>query len=154
MSEESNVTVGSPQSSELSQEAGTGEQSQYIWATGKRKCAIAQIRLLSGGGEIIVNDRPYEQVFPLIEHRRMIERPLTISGTMGKFRITVKVEGGGISGQASAIRHGIARALAKENELLKPVLRKEGLLTRDARIKERKKYGLKRARKAPQYTKR
>jgi len=73
---------------------------------------------------------------------------------MGKFRVMVKVNGGGLSGQAGAIRHGIARALAKENELFKPMLRKEGLLTRDARIKERKKYGLKRARKAPQYTKR
>jgi small subunit ribosomal protein S9 len=73
---------------------------------------------------------------------------------MGKFRVTVKVNGGGLSGQAGAVRHGIARALAKENELFKPMLRKEGLLTRDSRIKERKKYGLKRARKAPQYTKR
>jgi small subunit ribosomal protein S9 len=73
---------------------------------------------------------------------------------MGKFLVTVKVKGGGLSGQAGAIRHGIARALAKENELFKPMLRKEGLLTRDSRIKERKKYGLKRARKAPQYTKR
>jgi small subunit ribosomal protein S9 len=84
----------------------------------------------------------------------MIEHPLQATNTMGKFSITVKVNGGGLSGQAGAIRHGIARALAKENELFKPMLRKEGLLTRDNRIKERKKYGLKRARKAPQYTKR
>jgi small subunit ribosomal protein S9 len=84
----------------------------------------------------------------------MIEHPLQATNTMGKFCVMVKVNGGGLSGQAGAIRHGIARALAKENELFKPVLRKEGLLTRDARIKERKKYGLKRARKAPQYTKR
>jgi small subunit ribosomal protein S9 len=84
----------------------------------------------------------------------MIEHPFLATDTMGKFRVMIKVNGGGLSGQAGAIRHGIARALAKENELFKPVLRKEGLLTRDARIKERKKYGLKRARKAPQYTKR
>jgi small subunit ribosomal protein S9 len=84
----------------------------------------------------------------------MIEHPLQATNTMGKFCIMVKVNGGGLSGQAGAIRHGIARALAKENELFKPMLRKEGLLTRDPRIKERKKYGLKRARKAPQYTKR
>jgi small subunit ribosomal protein S9 len=129
-------------------------EESYVWGTGKRKCAIAQAKLLPGKGEIIVNDRPYEEAFPRIEHRRMIEHPLQATNTVGKFRIMVKVTGGGLSGQAGAIRHGIARALAKENELFKPILRKEGLLTRDARIKERKKYGLKRARKAPQYTKR
>jgi small subunit ribosomal protein S9 len=126
----------------------------YVWGTGKRKCAIAQARLSPGKGEIIVNDKPYQEAFPRIEHRRMIEHPLQATNTMGKFRVMVKVNGGGLSGQAGAIRHGIARALAKENELFKPMLRKEGLLTRDDRIKERKKYGLKRARKAPQYTKR
>jgi len=126
----------------------------YVWGTGKRKCAIAQVRLFPGKGEVIVNDKPYQEAFPRIEHRHMIEHPLLATDTMGKFRVMVKVDGGGLSGQAGAIRHGIARALAKENELFKPVLRKEGLLTRDARIKERKKYGLKRARKAPQYTKR
>lgn len=127
---------------------------KYVYGTGKRKCAIAQVRLFPGDGEILVNDRPYEEVFPRLEHRRMIESPFQISDNIGKFRVTVKVKGGGISGQAKAIQHGIARALVKENELFKPVLRKGGLLTRDARIKERKKYGLKRARKAPQYTKR
>jgi small subunit ribosomal protein S9 len=126
----------------------------YIWGTGKRKCAIAQVRLFPGKGEIIINGRPYQEVFPRLEHVHMVERPFHITDTMGKFRATIKVKGGGISGQAGAIRHGIARALAKESELFKPMLRKEGLLTRDARIKERKKYGLKRARKAPQYTKR
>jgi small subunit ribosomal protein S9 len=126
----------------------------YVWGTGKRKCAIAQVRLFPGEGEIIVNDRPYQEVFTRLEYRHMIEHPLMATNTMGKFRIKAKVNGGGLSGQAGAIRHGIARALVKENELFKPMLRKEGLLTRDARIKERKKYGLKRARKAPQYTKR
>jgi len=129
-------------------------EESYVWGTGKRKCAIAQVRLFPGKGEIIVNDKPYQEAFPRIEHRHMIEHPLLATDNMGKFRVMVKVNGGGLSGQAGAIRHGIARALAKENELFKPVLRKEGLLTRDARIKERKKYGLKRARKAPQYTKR
>ncbi|HUS04085.1 MAG TPA: 30S ribosomal protein S9 [Dehalococcoidia bacterium] len=127
---------------------------KYIYGTGKRKCAIAQVRLFPGKGEITVNDRPYEEVFTRLEHRRMIESPFSVSDNVGKFRTTVKVRGGGISGQAAAVRHGIARALVKDNELFKPALRKEGLLTRDARIKERKKYGLKRARKAPQFTKR
>jgi len=126
----------------------------YVWGTGKRKCAIAQVRLFSGDGGIIVNDKPFEEVFHRLGHRRMIELPFMATDTVGKFRVTVKVKGGGITGQAEAIRHGISRALVKENELFRPVLREHGLLTRDARIKERKKYGLKRARKAPQYTKR
>jgi small subunit ribosomal protein S9 len=126
----------------------------YVWGTGKRKCAIAQVRIFPGKGEIIINDKPYQEAFPRVEHRHMIEHPLLATENMGKFRVMVKVNGGGLSGQAGAIRHGIARALVKENELFKTVLRKEGLLTRDARVKERKKYGLKRARKAPQYTKR
>ena len=129
-------------------------EASYIWATGKRKCAIAQVRLFPGKGEIIVNDKPYQDVFSCLHHRRMVEEPFVVTGTQGKYRVTVKVEGGGLGGWAGAIRHGIARALAKENELFKSALRKAGLLTRDARIKERKKYGLKRARKAPQYTKR
>jgi small subunit ribosomal protein S9 len=129
-------------------------EESYVWGTGKRKCAIAQVRLFPGKGEIIINDKPYQEAFPRIEHRHMIEHPLLATDNMGKFYVMVKVNGGGLSGQAGAIRHGIARALVKENELFKPVLRKEGLLTRDARVKERKKYGLKRARKAPQYTKR
>ncbi len=129
-------------------------EESYVWGTGKRKCAIAQVRLCLGDGEILVNDKPYQEVFTRPVHRYMIEQPFVITNTVGKYRVTVKVNGGGINGQAGAIRHAIARSLAKENELFKPILRKEGLLTRDARIKERKKYGLKRARKAPQYTKR
>ncbi|HEX76506.1 MAG TPA: 30S ribosomal protein S9 [Dehalococcoidia bacterium] len=126
----------------------------YDRGTGKRKCAVAQVKLFSGSGEIIVNGKPYQEVFPHLEHRRNIELPFLATDTVGKFNAEVKVNGGGISGQAGAIRHGIARALAKANEQFKPLLRQEGLLTRDARVKERKKYGLKRARKAPQYTKR
>jgi small subunit ribosomal protein S9 len=127
----------------------------YDRGTGKRKCAIAQVKLFSGGkGEIIVNGKPYQELFPRFEHRRNIERPFVVTETVGKFNVEVKVIGGGVSGQAEAIRHGIARALVKANEQLRPLLRQEGLLTRDSRVKERKKYGLKRARKAPQYTKR
>ena len=126
----------------------------YDRGTGKRKCAVAQVKLFSGRGEIIVNGKPYQDVFPRREHRRTIEHPFVATDTEGKFNVEVKVNGGGISGQAWAIRHGIARALVKANEQFKPLLRQEGLMTRDPRVKERKKYGLKRARKAPQYTKR
>ena len=127
----------------------------YDQATGKRKCAIAQVKLFSGGrGQIIINGKPYEELFPRFEYRRTIEHPFRATDTVGKFNVEVKVTGGGKTGQAEAIRHGIARALVSANEQFKPLLRQEGLLTRDARIKERKKYGLKRARKAPQYTKR
>lgn len=126
----------------------------YDRGTGKRKCAVAQVKLFSGKGEIIVNGKPYQEIFPGHEHRRTIEHPFVATDTVGKFNVEVKVNGGGISGQAGAIRHGIARALVKANEQFKPLLRQEGLLTRDPRVKERKKYGLKRARKAPQYTKR
>ena len=126
----------------------------YDRGTGKRKCAVAQVKLFSGRGDIIVNGKPYQDVFPRREHRRTIEHPFVATDTEGKFNVEVKVNGGGISGQAWAIRHGIARALVKANEQFKPLLRREGLMTRDPRVKERKKYGLKRARKAPQYTKR
>jgi small subunit ribosomal protein S9 len=127
----------------------------YNRGTGKRKCAIAQVKLVSGGkGEININGKPYQVVFPRLEHRRTIEHPFRVTDTVGKFDVEVKVIGGGTTGQADAIRHGIARALVEAGEQFKPLLRQEGLLTRDSRIKERKKYGLKRARKAPQYTKR
>jgi len=126
----------------------------YDRATGKRKCAIAQVKLFSGKGEIIVNGKSYEELFPRLEYRRTIEQPFKATDTVGKFNVEVKVTGGGKTGQACAIRHGIARALVAANEQFRPLLRQEGLLTRDSRIKERKKYGLKRARKAPQYTKR
>ncbi len=129
-------------------------EERYIWATGKRKCSIAQVRLFTGDGGITINGKPYDEAFPRLKYRRMIEIPFEVTDTVGKFRVTVKATGGGMSGQAGAVRHGIARALLKENDLFRSALRKEGLLTRDARIKERKKYGLKRARKAQQFTKR
>ncbi len=127
----------------------------YFQRTGRRKTAIAQVRLLpEGGGAVIVNGIPYEELFPRPAHRETIVRPLMLTETRDKYNVMVKVAGGGISGQSGAISMGIARALVEADESLKPVLRQNGLLTRDARAKERKKAGLKRARKAPQYTKR
>jgi len=129
-------------------------EKTYYCGVGKRKTAVARVRLLPGDGSIIVNNVPYEERFPRIEHRRVILQPFLVTDNIGKYDTVVKVVGGGISGQGGAIAHGIARALVKANEGLKTVLRQNGLLTRDARAKERKKAGLKRARKAPQYTKR
>jgi len=126
----------------------------YYYGVGKRKTAVARVRLLPGDGSIIVNNLPYEERFPRLEHRRAILQPLLVTDSVGKYDAVVKVDGGGISGQGGAIAHGIARALVKADESLKTILRQNGLLTRDARAKERKKAGLKRARKAPQYTKR
>lgn len=126
----------------------------YYRGTGKRKCAIAQVKIFSGSGAIIVNGKPYKDIFTRLEHQRVIGRPFVVTDTVDKFNVEVKVNGGGINGQVEAIRHGISRALVVANEQYKPLLRQEGLMTRDARVKERKKYGLKRARKAPQYTKR
>jgi small subunit ribosomal protein S9 len=130
------------------------EKQSYFYGTGRRKTAIARVKLIPGEGSIIINNMPYEERFPRLEHRRVIQEPLLVTENVGKYNVMVKVEGGGISGQAGAISHGIARALLKVDEGLKPRLREEGLLTRDPRVKERKKVGLKRARKAPQYTKR
>ena len=130
------------------------EEQSYFYGTGKRKTAIARVRLIPGEGSIIVNNMPYEERFPRPEHRRVIQQPLLVTESVGKFNVLIKVEGGGVSGQAGAISHGIARALVKADERLRPRLREDGRLTRDPRAKERKKVGLRRARKAPQYTKR
>jgi len=130
------------------------DEKAYVWGTGRRKCAIARVRLFPGDGKIIVNDKPYQEVFPRLLHRQLIEAPGRVTETMDRYDTIIKIRGGGLSGQATAIQHGIARALVKQNELFKSLLRQEGLLTRDSRVKERKKYGLKRARKGPQYTKR
>ena len=130
------------------------EKSTYFYGTGRRKEAVAQVRLLPGNGAIIINDVPYEEWSSRSEHRQTIMRPLLVTDGVGKYNAVVKVAGGGVSGQSGAISHGIARALVRADESLKPILRQNGLLTRDSRAKERKKAGLKRARKAPQYTKR
>jgi small subunit ribosomal protein S9 len=126
----------------------------YFYGTGRRKTAVARVRLMAGNGAIIVNGTPYEEKFPAIEHQRLILQPLIATENTGKYNVVVKVEGGGVSGQSGAISHGISRALVNADERFKSTLRQSGLLTRDARSKERKKPGLKRARKAPQYTKR
>lgn len=130
------------------------EVQSYYYGTGKRKTAVARVRLIPGDGTILINNLPYEERFPRFDHQRIIQRPLMVTESLGRFNVVTKVDGGGISGQVGAISHGISRALVKADERLRVVLRKEGLLTRDSRVKERKKVGLKRARKAPQYTKR
>ena len=130
------------------------ETERYYYGTGRRKSATAQVRLYPGGNGIVVNEKPAEEFFSREIDLLRLKEPLVVTGMEGKFRITVRVNGGGISGQAGAIRHGIARALLEADPELRPTLRKGGFLTRDPRVKERKKPGLKRARKAPQYTKR
>jgi small subunit ribosomal protein S9 len=128
---------------------------EYYEAVGRRKAATARVRLFPGGdGAIVVNDRPLEEYFFRPDDVLRLKEPLRATATENRFTVTVKVKGGGMSGQAGAVRLGIARALLKVDPDLRPILRKGGLLTRDARAKERKKPGLKRARKAPQYTKR
>lgn len=127
----------------------------YIWSVGRRKTAVARVRLYPGSGKITVNGKPAMDYFGgRLIHQQSLRDPLALTGTHERFDITVRVVGGGVSGQAGAIRHGIARALIKFDGDLRPALKRAKLLTRDARVKERKKVGLKRARKAPQYTKR
>jgi small subunit ribosomal protein S9 len=131
------------------------EKGARFLATGKRKSSIARVTLLPGKGEITINKRSLEEFFPRPLHQTMARQPLTVSGYEGNVDVRIRVHGGGISGQAGAVRHGIARALLElDPEGHRLQLRQAGLLTRDPRMKERKKYGLKRARKAPQYTKR
>ncbi len=122
--------------------------------TGRRKEAVARVRLVPGSGKIVVNGRPGEDYFPTLTLQTIVRQPLQAMNVGGRFDILVSVTGGGISGQAGAVRHGIARALVVGDETLRPGLRKEGFLTRDSRMKERKKYGRKRARKGFQYSKR
>ena len=129
-------------------------KQSYFYGTGRRKEAIARVRVMAGNGAIIVNGTPYEERFLSLEHQRTISQPLLVTESSNKYNVVVKVEGGGVSGQSGAIAHGISRALVRADERFKPMLRQNGLLTRDPRTKERKKPGLRRARKAPQYTKR
>ena len=126
----------------------------FYYGTGRRKTAVARVRLLPGEGEIVVNGRTMDQHFGNAVNVADVRMPFRVTGTDGRFNTMVKVEGGGVTGQAGAIRHGIARALLQIDETNRLPLRQAGLVTRDPRMKERKKYGLKRARKAPQYTKR
>ena len=125
------------------------------WGTGRRKKAVARVRLVPGDGKFLVNKRDLNEYFGGLETLKMIARaPLSLTETEDKYDVIVNVRGGGFTGQAGAIRHGVSRALIKADETLRPALKKAGFLTRDPRMKERKKYGLKAARRAPQFSKR
>jgi small subunit ribosomal protein S9 len=128
--------------------------AEYVEAVGRRKTATARVRLYPGTGEIVVNEKPMEQYFGRALDQMILRQPLSLTNTEATYNISVKVHGGGEGGQAAAVRLGIARALMISDANLRPSLKAAGFLTRDARAKERKKPGLKRARKAPQYTKR
>ncbi len=130
------------------------ETKQYYYGTGRRKSSVARVRVYNGTGKITVNDRDIDDFFGLETLKLIVRQPLNTTGTDGKFDIVVRVSGGGVSGQAGAIRHGLARALLVYDETLRAELKKAGFLTRDPRMKERKKYGLKAARRAPQFSKR
>ena len=136
-------------------EAPLPQSGQYYYGTGRRKCAVARTRLYPGsGGTVVVNGKPYLELFSRPIHQRRVRAPLQIVEMAESFNVQAKIAGGGISAWADALAHGIARALVAFDPHLKPALRKGGFVTRDPRVKERKKPGLKRARKAPQYTKR
>ena len=127
----------------------------YHYGTGRRKKSVARVRLYPNGtGAITINGRDIEEYFGLDTMKLIVRQPFSVTVTLGKFDVEATVVGGGFTGQAGAIRHGLARALVKANEEYKPALKKAGLLTRDPRMKERKKYGLKAARRAPQFSKR
>lgn len=126
---------------------------QYF-GTGRRKSSVARVRLIPGEGNVLINGRTLDSYFGYETLKREVLRPLVITDTQGKYDVIVKVEGGGFTGQAGAIRHGISRALLEVDAELRPILKKAGFLTRDPRMKERKKYGLKAARRAPQFSKR
>lgn len=129
------------------------DKVQY-WGTGRRKKAVARVRLVPGDGTIQINDRTFEEYFPNKTSRLVVQQPLVLTEMSGRFNVVCRVQGGGVNGQAGAVQLGIARALVRANTELRPVLRRKGYLTRDPRMKERKKYGLHKARKAPQYSKR
>jgi small subunit ribosomal protein S9 len=139
----------------MAEAKSTTKNLTYYYAAGKRKTSVARVRLYAGGkGDIIVNEQPMEKYFTLLTSKGIITSPLKLAGLNNKFNITAQVIGGGISSQAEAVRHGIAKALLEYDGQLRTVLKKAGFLTRDSRIKERKKPGLKRARRAPQFSKR
>jgi len=129
-------------------------ESIRYYATGKRKSAIARVWLMPGSGKITVNRRSFEEYFPLETHKMLVQEPLKLTNTLGQYDALVTVQGGGVSGQASAVKHGISKTLLSVDITFRPVLKQAGFLTRDSRIKERKKYGQKKARKRFQYSKR
>ena len=130
------------------------ETNPSFYGTGRRKSSVARVRVYAGTGKIIINDREIDDYFGLETLKLIVRQPLALTDTAEKFDIICRVGGGGVTGQAGAIRHGIARALLQYDENLRPALKKAGFLTRDPRMKERKKYGLKGARRAPQFSKR
>ena len=130
------------------------ETKPYFYGTGRRKSSVARVRVYNGTGKITINARDIDEYFGLETLKLIVRSPLAVAGVEDKFDIVVRVVGGGISGQAGAIRHGLSRALLQYDENLRPALKKAGFLTRDPRMKERKKYGLKAARRAPKFSKR
>ena len=124
------------------------------YGTGRRKSSVARVRIVEGTGKITINGKDIEEFFGLETLKVIVRQPLNVTNTLGKFDVICSVKGGGFTGQAGAIRHGIARALNEANIEYRPALKQNGFLTRDPRMKERKKYGLKKARKAPQFSKR
>ena len=130
------------------------EAKPYFYGTGRRKSSVARVRLMQGNGAITINGRDIDDYFGLDTLKLIVRQPLELTETLTKFDVIVNVNGGGVTGQAGAIRHGITRALIESDEALKPMLKKAGFVTRDPRMKERKKYGLKAARRAPQFSKR
>ena len=130
------------------------ETNPYFYGTGRRKKSVARVRVYAGTGKITINDRDIDDYFGLETLKLIVRQPLALTGTADKFDIVCKVAGGGVTGQAGAIRHGLSRALLQYDENLRPELKKAGFLTRDPRMKERKKYGLKGARRAPQFSNR
>ena len=130
------------------------DSNPYFYGTGRRKKSVARVRVYPGTGKITINDRSIDDYFGLETLKLIVRQPLALTGTTEKFDIVCRVNGGGVTGQAGAIRHGLSRALLQYDEALRPALNKAGFLTRDPRMKERKKYGLKAARRAPQFSKR
>lgn len=130
------------------------ESRPYFYGTGRRKSSVARVRVYAGTGKITINGRDIDDYFGLETLKLIVNQPIQLTETVGKFDLECNVSGGGVTGQAGAIRHGLSRALLKYNEELRPALKKAGFLTRDPRMKERKKYGLKAARRAPQFSKR
>ncbi len=130
------------------------DKTPYFYGTGRRKSSVARVRLYQGTGKITINDRDIDDYFGLETLKLIVRQPLALTETDEKFDIVCRVSGGGVTGQAGAIRHGISRALLQASDEFRPLLKKEGFLTRDPRMKERKKPGLKKARRAPQFSKR
>ena len=133
---------------------GIYDTKTYFYGTGRRKHSVARVRLYPGAGKVTINDRDIDDYFGLETLKLIVRQPLELTETTAKFDVFVRVAGGGVTGQAGAIRHGVSRALLVYDNELRPTLKKAGFLTRDPRMKERKKYGLKAARRAPQFSKR